>query len=382
MNEKPSAILYFSSFGSLRWGGQKSLYLLVRRLDRRHFSPIVALPEAGEFAEQLRRDGIPSVVIPLPPLRFIRAVDILETVLRIKTLIRHRGIRILHTDGPRNTLYAGLTAKLTRVPLVWHIRSSDRDRYDGMLSRLCDRMILVSDALRHRFQGKANSGKLIVIHNGIPLDQGTPDIEHTAGKIRSDLNIGGDTILIIQAARIDPMKGQHHLIEACAELGSRIPFKLLLMGEITDSDYHRRCRGIIDQAGLTDSVIFTGHIEDMTPHYLSADIVVLASPSSEAFSRSILEAMAAAKPVIATDIGGNREAVIDGVTGFIVPPADKTALSGRIMQLAMDETLRARMGEAAKARVHRMFCIENNVRETETVYRDLLDRSLRGPRHE
>jgi len=94
--------------------------------------------------------------------------------------------------------------------------------------------------------------------------------------------------------------------------------------------------------------------------------------SAEAFPRVIIEAMAAAKPVIATDVGGCREAVEDGVTGFIVPPGDRDALCDRIQKLARDPSLRNRFGRAGRQRAERLFSLEINIRKTVEVYEGLI----------
>jgi glycosyltransferase involved in cell wall biosynthesis len=105
------------------------------------------------------------------------------------------------------------------------------------------------------------------------------------------------------------------------------------------------------------------------------DMVVLNS-LAEAFPRSIIEAMAAAKPVVVTDVGGSAEAVEEGVSGFVVTPGDTVMLVDRMIRLGRDRELRRKFGEAARTRVETLFTVEENVRKTEQVYQELLGEEI------
>jgi len=370
MTPPPETLLYCSSFGTLRWGGQKSLYHLVTRLDRQKYTPLVLLPTDEDFAAALREKGVAVVIRNLPPISLCNITACFSSFRYLLNLIDAHRIALIHTDGPRNTFYAGLAAILKHRSLVWHIRSSEKDHYDALLVPLCKKIILVADALRHRFRRFGKQGrKFLTIHNGVDLD----DFDRASPlSIRSEYHLDGNTLLIGSFARIDPMKGQRLLIEACEILKNHFPFKLLFYGEIYDSDYHRVCLETIEKLGLQEQVIFGGHQDDIAPVMKAMDLVVLNSAFGEAFPRSIIEAMASAKPVIATDVGGSAEAVEDDVSGFIVPPGKTSMLAEKIMILAADVRLREQFGIAGRKRVHERFTIEKNVRETERVYEELL----------
>jgi glycosyltransferase involved in cell wall biosynthesis len=194
--------------------------------------------------------------------------------------------------------------------------------------------------------------------------------------IRSEYNVDKDSILIGSFARIDAMKGQHHLIEACAKLRNYFPFKLFLYGEIYDQDYYHACLKTIEKLGLQEHVIFGNHQKDVVSIMKGIDLVVLNSPIGEAFPRSVIEAMAAAKPVIVTDVGGSAEAVEEGVSGFVVTPGDRVMLADRMIRLGRDRELRRKFGEAARTRVETLFTVEENVRKTEQVYQELLGKNI------
>lgn len=371
MPSEPKNILYFSSFGNLRWGGQKSLFHLVTRLDKHKYRPYVLLPTDEDFAEVLRQKEVGVVIKDLPPINVFNPFLLLSTINFLLRLIHDCEIALMHTDGPRNTFYAGLAAKFRHRPLLWHIRSSGKDRYDALLVPLCTKIILVANALRRRFTWTRNEKKFTTIHNGVDLSEFDEPVS-LYPNIRSEYNMDEDAFLIGSFARIDAMKGQHHLIEACAILRNSFNFKLFLYGEIYDQEYYHACLKTIEKLSLQEYVVFGGHQKDVVSIMKGMDLVVLNSPTGEAFPRSVIEAMAAAKPVIVTDVGGSAEAVEEGVSGFVVTPGDTVMLADRMIRFGRDRELRRKFGEAARMRVETLFTIEENVRKTEQVYQELL----------
>jgi glycosyltransferase involved in cell wall biosynthesis len=369
MNHKN--ILYFSSFGSLRWGGQKSLLLLVTCLNKQKYRPYVLLPTDEDFAEALRRQDIDVFIHDFPPVGFFHPFPCLSSIKFLLRLILDYEITLMHTDGPRNTFYAGVAAKLKHRPLVWHIRSSEKDRYDALLVPLCTKIVLVANALRRRFTWTRNDGKFTTIHNGVDLSEFDKPVS-LYPNIRSVYDVDEAAILIGSFARIDAMKGQRHLIEACAMLKNDFPFKLFLFGEIYDQDYYHACLKTIEKLGLQEYIVFGGHQKDVVSMMTGMDFVVLNSPVGEAFPRSVIEAMAAARPVIVTNVGGSVEAVEEGVSGFIVTPGDTVMLADRMIRLGRDRELRRKFGKAARTRVETLFTVEENVRKTEQIYQELL----------
>lgn len=362
----PLNILYFSSFGNLRWGGQKSLHLLVANLDRNRYRPYVVLPDADDFSQHLQQEGINTFIVELPKVALRNAIRGLIAVNKLRKIILDRNIHILHTDGPRNTLYAGLSAKLTGCPLVWHIRASDSDPYDRLLFGLSERIILVADALRDRFLWQKKNDKFATIYNGVDTSL-WEDTDKSNACLRSMFHAGKDTVLIVQLGRIDPLKGQKVLIEAGAILRTYFDFRILLVGEIYSQDYYQECQAMIKESDLTKHVILTGHQEQSEQFTAVADICV--SPSHfEAFPRSVIEGMAAGKPVVATDVGGTREAVSDGHTGFIVPPGNPKSLADKLAILIKDSELRSVMGHRSRRRCEDRFSLQRNVEAIEALY--------------
>jgi glycosyltransferase involved in cell wall biosynthesis len=368
---KPHTILYFSSFAFLGSGGQESLWHLVSRLDRRDFRPIVVLPHAGSLSERLLEHRVDVRLIELPRIAPSNILKIIQAERRLLSLIDQEGVDILHTDGPRNTIYAGLAGRLKEKPVIWHVRSSTADRYDRILSRLCSKIILVANCLASRFQFPRQRQKLITIHNGV-------DVNHFAPGSARRVSIQGfrfrpDDIIITVSARVEERKGQRYLIEACTQLRHLLPrLHILCAGKIVDQAYHQACIQRACELKVIDNVHFLGHVENVRQLLQDTDVFVLPSIEGEAFPRSVLEAMSSGIPVVATDCGGTREAVENDVCGFMVQPQDSTAMARRIAILSEDSALRSRMGRAGRKIAVERFGIERNVARTVEVYREII----------
>jgi len=373
MISRPFNILYLSSFGNLWGGGQISLFHLVKNLDKSQFRSHVIIPEEGILADRLREQSIEVSILELPKLVNIKIHKNLKALYELSKLIKRYDINLIHTDGPRNTFYAGLAAKTKKLPLVWHVRASNPDKYDRLLVHLSSRLILVANSLRSRFHWMSRRHKLVTIYNGIDLSEFQSGQE--SSRFRKEYGIREQSLLIGVVGRIEFLKGQKYLIEACGMLKGKSPdFHLLVAGEVVDSTYYKECKDMAKEYGIQNRVLFLGHISNISQFLKEIDIFVLPS-LFEAFPRSLIEAMGASKPVVVTDVGGCSEAVEDNISGFIVPPKNSKFLSERIHLLNLDNELRGEMGSAARIRAEKMFTIEHNVKQTEQVYRELLKRN-------
>ncbi len=367
MTAKHLNILYLSSFEDDGRGGQKSLLNLISNLDREAFKAHVVVPaENGSLAKKLKIRGVELSVIGFPKVIDYRVISKFKAFWKLFNLVSQYQIDIIHTDGPRNTFYAGIVAKLKSIPMIWHVRASNQDHYDQILYSLSSKIILVADALRSRFKFSNHARKFITIHNGVDLSKFRPQEQNET--IRKKYKIGKNELLIAVTARIEKLKGQKYLIEACSKLQNKIPhFRILLAGEVTDSSYLKECQDKAAEFGIKDSVLFVGQINNVDQILNAADIFVLPS-LFEAFPRSIIEAMGAGKPVIVTNVGGCIEAVENNVSGFIVSAKDSDAMANKIFLLAKDENLRDKMGIEARHRAVEMFDIQDNVKKTEKLY--------------
>jgi glycosyltransferase involved in cell wall biosynthesis len=352
----------------MKGGGQKSLLLLLKLMNRDRFVPKCVTPTRGDFCELLGGEGVPCFVVPMQSIKSLRLVRTMATVLKIYRLIKEEDVRLVHTDGPRNTFYAGMAAKLARIPVVFHVRVSAKPRFeDRILASFVDAFVFVSESSRERFGWLRKSVTQFVIHNGVDVREfedshsmlGIPEVE---GGSSHRLSVGC-------IGRVEEPKGQIFLLEAIPEIIRETgKADFYFIGE-QDEAYMKALNS--RTKGIEEYVHFTGFIENPYSLMKRLDLVVLPS-LAEGFSRVILEAMALKKPVVATRVGGNSEAVVDGVTGVLVPPADPKAMAQSIISLLSDLKKRESMGKAGFERVKSTFDIKKSVREIEQIYSRLL----------
>jgi glycosyltransferase involved in cell wall biosynthesis len=367
---KRHRVLMFSSFADRGRGGQESLFHLACSLDRERFRPFVVVPMDGSLSQSLEERGIDVEVLKLPRITAGHAFKIIAGLIQLASLIDQNGVDILHTDGPRNTFYAGLIGRMKRKPVVWHVRAFASDSYDRLLYLMCSKLILVANALRGRFPFCTGSRKLATIYNGVDLVRFGPEIsEREAFDTEEKIS----ELIIAFVGRIEEQKGLFNLLQACGRLkGSIPPFKVRVAGELTDRSYFERCRGFCRSEGLAGRVEYLGPIRAVEDLLRSANIFVLPSATAEAFPRTIIEAMACGNPVIVTDVGGAGEAVVNGHNGFVVPAQAPDELAEKLRLLLKDAGLRSAMGRAGRIRAENLFGIEKAVEQTVRVYEEVL----------
>jgi glycosyltransferase involved in cell wall biosynthesis len=343
-------------------GGQWSLYYLLKHLNKDRFHPVVLCPDEGELAEKMKAIGAEVIFLNTGRLRSPNPC----TIKKLISIIKDREIALVHTDSTTETFYVGIAARIVKIPLIWHIRARDGEwLLDRILTALSTKLILVAGALRARFK-RTDKRKTPTIYNGIDLEEF--DSYSAPLSVRKEFNIDNDTVLLACVGRIEEKKGQGYLVSAMKHAADA---KLLLAGR-ADNIYLKRIKALCDKLGVSDRVIFAGQRSDIPALLRSSDILVFPT-LTEAFSRVILEAMAAGKPVVATDAGGNAEAVIDHTSGYIVPVKDPVALSEKIRNLVQDEERRNRMGMAGRQIVEEKFDIRNIVSSIEEEYLEVLE---------
>jgi glycosyltransferase involved in cell wall biosynthesis len=179
--------------------------------------------------------------------------------------------------------------------------------------------------------------------------------------------------------RIDPIKDLRTLINAFALVHESMPEAILRIFGSTPAEsvaYRDGCVQLAEELGLTDCVLFMGKVDAPVNAYHASSIVVLSS-ISEGFPYTVVEAMACARTVVCTDVGGVKEAV--GNAGFIVPPRNPEAMATAILRLLDDEPLRLRLAARARQRILENFTLEHSLASYQRVYEDLLRPVATGP---
>lgn len=390
-------ILYLDS-GSGIGGGQRSLLLLLKLLDKQRFTPFVGCLGGSPFAAEVAKTGVQIVPLSLPEahnktdkVKRFTFRDLfndfrqLQVILQLHRVVKQHGIALIHANSLSVALLGGIVAKLNRIPILMHKRyATSYGILDKICEKLLNRVILVSEATRWDF---APTAKQTLIYNGVDLEAfqaSQAEVEtlrselfsENAKPIESESEL---PILVGVVTRITPEKGIHFLVKAMAELknillNESVDVKLLIVGGPyfqKDHDYMASLKQEVADLGVADSVIFTGFLSDTRVVTTLLDIVLVPSIIPEACPRTIIEAMAVGKPVIATPLGGSKE-LVTPETGILVPPENAEAIASAIAKLATDREQLIVMGKAARERAEHLFSSEKNTVLTEAVYTELL----------
>jgi len=222
-----------------------------------------------------------------------------------------------------------------------------------------------------RFYG-ADRERIATVPCGVDLDEFAPADRDAA---RRALGLDASEFVVLQLGRMVPRKGVDNVIRAVSQLSDPRAARLLIVGGDAAppgrvrSDEMQRLVDLADACGIADRVVFAGHRQrsELAAYYAACDVFVT-TPWYEPFGITPLEAMASARPVIGSDVGGIRHSVVDGVTGFLVPPRAPAALAARLDHLRADPRQARAMGRAGARRVRTHFTWDRVAEELEAVY--------------
>ncbi len=292
-------------------------------------------------------------------------------ISKIYNYLKKRKIHILHTHTHKPNTTARIAGILAGVPIII-AQEHNLDTWKGILQRFIDvffagftdRIVVVSKAVGEFYHSIGiPREKIYLLYNGIEYEKYIlrEEVKEKAGKKKGELWVG-------YVGRLHPQKGVEFLIKGFKKVSLSFPqAQLLIIGEgpLKDKLLH-----IVEEEGIQGRVKFMGRREDLSSLLPLLDILVLPS-LREGFPNVILEAMASSLPVIASDTGGVREVVEEGITGYLVPPKDVSALAARIKLLLQDQALREEMGRRGREKVKK-FHISRMAEETIRLYTSLL----------
>jgi len=349
-------------------GAENVLLLLAKGLDPERFRSIVAINEHGWLEDRLRDLGLQTVRVEWKrwwDLRLPRA---------LARLVREEKIDLIHSHLPDQNFYACLASRISGCPAIvtYHgpVELSDSGTLRGWLKlqlvkRTARRVVVVCDFVRQMLKDIGfPDGKLLRIYNGIETSRFTAV---AGGGIRQELNCPPGTALIGMVANVRAPKGHEYFIRAARIIADQYPNTFFVISGDLHETLAPPLFKLVSDLGLEDSLKFLGFREDVPRILADLDIYVLPS-TSEGFPLVVLEAMACAKPVVATCCGGATEMVDDGHTGFLVPIADAAAIASRVIELMEDKEMAVRMGSAARLRVEKEFSVQAMVANYERLY--------------
>jgi glycosyltransferase involved in cell wall biosynthesis len=344
-------------------GGQSQVLTPVMGLRALGHRTLLVAHSEGEL-RQRAKDGLD--LLPLAP----KTEMVLTAAWRLSRILKQLRPDVVHAHDPHGVAMAGLalsmSTQLAKPPLVaarrvdFHLRGSSLSRWKY---RQVDCFLCASEAIRQMLIGDGvPAARAVTVHEGIDLER----VEAApAANLHADLWLPHHAPIVGNVAALVAHKGQRHLIEAARLVLPQVPdARFVIAGE---GELRPALERQIKDHHLEKHVLLAGFRPDVLSLHKAFDIFVMSSVT-EGLGTSLLDAMAAGKPVVATTAGGIPEVVVDGKTGFLVPPRDHDAMASAIVTLLKDDALRHGMGEAGRARVRTIFSAERMVQDTLRVY--------------
>lgn len=345
---------------------------------------LAALDGSGVLRDEAARLHLAD--IPVYPLTSFYNGNMARQLRRAAAHMREQRIDIVQTHDFYTNVFGMLAATYARVP----VRIASKRETGGMRSpaqkmvergayRLAHTVVANAEAVRRQLIADGvRAPKIVTIYNGLDMHRVTPDaaLKREEALALFALPREGNRRFITLVANLrHAVKDHPTFLRAARRVRERVPeaaFVLAGEGELTDS-----LRALTAELGLAGDVFFTGRCERVAELLSISDVCVLSS-TAEGFSNSILEYMAASRPVVATDVGGAREAILEGETGYLVSARDDKAMAARLISLLDDPQVARRMGERGRLVIEEKFSCRAQLENTLELYQRLLKR--RGAR--
>ena len=369
------SVIYLIDEMRILGGAEKNLLKIMTNIDHNRFRFFLYTFQSGpQMIRMLKQNNIKCVQIPYPTT--------LPGLLKFFALckkIRGQKINILHSYFEGSDIWGTLLAKLAGIPIII---SSKRDMGFSkskkvlmayrFINPFVTKIISVSEAVRFQthLQEKVNLKKIVTIYNGIDPDKFCNSKHKNI--IKTELKLNGSSPIVSLLSNIRPIKGVEYFIYAASKAIKQFPeTQFIIVGDCVPGQerltYYNKLKSLVKELKLENNLFFVGGRSDI-PDVLSAIDISVLSSLSEGFSNTVIESMAAGKPLVVTDVGGNSEAVIHGKTGFVVPPKNINKLADAISVLLKDKKLAKSMGEAGRKRAKQLFSTEAMINKIEDLY--------------
>ncbi len=359
---------------TLEIGGAESVLADLVNLCEPRFQPyICCLEQSGPIERRLRKDAQVFVM-------HRQGGNDYTLPFRLARLFSEQRIDVVVSHGWGTYLESVLARKLSGAQVMVHVAHGNfpphapgpTSRLKRLIRRCAETLfsvgvhqfVAVSEGVKSAItsQTAIPAGKIRVVLNGVPIIAPKPE---QGAMLRKTIGLREDDVVVGTVGRLAAIKNYACLLRAMAVAKrENAQIKLVLLG---DGDEREALETLSEQLGLKEDVHFLGNRDDVTGWLNVFDMFVLSS-LYEGVSRAILESMAASLPVIATDVGGNREVIVDGVTGLITPPSEPNNLAKAILQLAGDKASSNEMGRKGLARVKEHFSIEQTLKMHEKIW--------------
>jgi glycosyltransferase involved in cell wall biosynthesis len=383
MNSNKIKILFITDAFFVMAGAEKNIYTLATNLKNKGFKSIVCCLKGGKIKLFLEKEGIDILDLSVKKLYNFHGIkQIFKLIRYIK--IEDMGLVLTYHESSD---YIGFLIKVfTRIPVI----SCRRDMGYKLKTRhiwaykfiniFFDRIITVSHAVKAVIVERENvsPNKLLPIYNGLDLSLYTNNTSN--GDLKNSLKIDSANAIVAMIGGSRKIKDHKTFFLAASIILKKFTnVKFLLVGHNNQEKGYsfKDIKKVSEELGISKNIIFAGARSDISDILSIIDISVLSS-LSEGFSNTIVESMAAGKPVIATRVGGNPEAIIDGKTGILVPPQNPQALADAIMKLLNNEDLAKKMGKEGRKRAASLFSLDMMIDQYEALFKSILKISERS----
>ena len=349
-------------------GASKMLLRLMTSLDDSVFVPKLISQYDDELCKRAKDRGIEVDVVPyrgaldsyngtLFQLRNFFPASIRALQYNYEIAKHLKDIDILWCQNSRVVLTLAPHILRSHQPTIWNIGLGlESKRAMSYIHSICfslvDRVFIESESqaksIFSKDKYKNNRKRFKIFHKGIDLEKFDPN--------NTEPLINQDDFLIGTAASITPRKGIEYLITAVGQLSEEYQVNLVIAGEVGSPEYKRDLEKLINEYGLNRKVKFLGWIEDMPSYICSLDLFVLPS-LNEGIPGAVREALAMEVPVIATDVGGTSDVVIDRQTGYLIPPKNTNVLKKYIEKMISNPDSREIFGENGRKLIENEFSV-------------------------
>jgi len=353
------------------YGASKILLNVIQILKKDDYSVTVVLSENGPLVNEIQKLGVEVKIIRLGILRrkYFNLTGLLNRInvsfkawKLLKNLIGEKKPDIIYSNTT-GVIIGAFLARTNSIKHIWHVheiitKPAIFTRIIGyLLNNYSNTVIVVSEAVKKHWENTVETHKISRVYNGI-------DIAPFANKssfIRAELGIPEDAVLIGMIGRVNHWKGQDYFLEIAKILHTEFPLlHFLLAGDALPGNENLvdKLNERIQSSEFSKNIFNIGYREDIVNILNGLDIFISPSTQPDPFPTVILEAMSAAKPVVATNHGGAPEMIKDGESGLIIPIRNATLAAKKISLLVENQSLRTKMGNKAMERVTELFSYE------------------------
>jgi L-malate glycosyltransferase len=374
---KPNVLFIIDSFE--QGGSERQALQLLRQLSEsgKCHVHLACLQDRGSLRVEAEQLGIGEIREYALTSFYDR--NFLKQIRRLVRFIREKQIDVVHTHcfytnvfGMTGAFFAGVPARVTSKGETDGFRTPMQKRVERAAFRLAHRVIANCLVVQNQLIREGVNPKRIIQHyNGLDLERMNPPGGFTREVALKKFGLPQESrrFISIVANLHNPVKDHQMFLRAAARVRAAVPdAAFVIAGE---GDLLPGLQKLASELDIANDVHFIGRCDDVASLLFASDIGVLSS-KAEGFANAILEYMAAGLPVVATEVGGVREAIVEGTTGYVVPSGDDVAMAERLIQLLSDDQRAKKMGTIGQKIVREKFASEHHLRNTLELYDELL----------